>query len=357
MAKHNRNPMIEVWRLAFSFLILMCHTTILPWWTPEKSLFRSASIGVEFFFILSGFLMASSVDRKTMVASTTALGLETTDFIWRKIKSIYPTYLFALGLELFVATFLAVPDKRTLSELVYGIWDMLFLRLTGLQGYSPEMIVGASWYLSGMILSMWILYPILRKNPDVFLNIVAPLVAVFVLGWFSSRYGNIKFQLDFENGICLGLLRSIAELCVGCVCFSVYKRLKLIQEPRCMIRVLATAGELVTMISVFFISYKYYRSQTDFLCIFLLAIGITLCFSGLSYSALLTRWVRLNWVGEFSLAIYLTHVVWYRMMSRWKIPIAFEWQVVIVLLLSVAGAVFCMYSIKLLSVFRNHFQK
>ena len=55
-----RNVMIEIWRLIFSFLIVICHTVELPWYSPEVRVTRSTSIGVEFFFIISGYLMAKS---------------------------------------------------------------------------------------------------------------------------------------------------------------------------------------------------------------------------------------------------------------------------------------------------------
>ena len=55
-----RNVMIEIWRLIFSFLIVICHTVELPWYSPEVWVTRSTNIGVEFFFIISGYLMAKS---------------------------------------------------------------------------------------------------------------------------------------------------------------------------------------------------------------------------------------------------------------------------------------------------------
>ena len=352
----SRNPMIELWRVAFSVLIFACHTTILPWYTSEAGLFKSASIGVEFFFVLSGFLMAQSEVRCSRVHSHTSLGSETLQFIYSKAKGLYPTYFFALCLEFLVASFLAVPDKKSFSEVIYYVWDILFLRLTGLQGNTIDMAVGASWYLSGMILAMWIIYPLLRKYTDMFLHVLAPLVSVFLMGWFSNVYGSIKFQLDFNNGICLGLLRAIAELCVGCVCFMVYQQLQTIPR-KTLTRMLATVGELGSLGSVFLIARHCYRSQIDFICILLIAVGITLSFSGLSYTQKMEGIINVRWIGKFSLALYLSHVVWIRMLNRWKIPIPFGYQVVIAFILSIVTAFLCVYTIELITQIRKSQKK
>ena len=168
---------IEVWRLVFSLLIVLCHATAIPWLTGSNMIFKSASIGVEFFFVLSGFLMASSADRQEI---RLGLGSDTWQFIWKKAKGIYPCYFCALVLELLGGVLRNRP--YTLDDVPYMIWDILFLRVAGLQGPKIDMLVGASWYLCAMLLAMWILYPIALKYKDMFLKVIAPLLAIFILG-------------------------------------------------------------------------------------------------------------------------------------------------------------------------------
>lgn len=54
---------VEIWRLAFAISIVLCHAMYLPWNTDAAGNMKLHvnSLGVEFFFILSGFLMAKSV--------------------------------------------------------------------------------------------------------------------------------------------------------------------------------------------------------------------------------------------------------------------------------------------------------
>ncbi|KAF5034171.1 Acyltransferase family protein [anaerobic digester metagenome] len=341
-----RNSMVEIWRLIFSLLIVACHTTALPWYTEKNQLFRSASIGVEFFFILSGYLMAQSANGCS--GDCTNLGRESRSFVLSKIKKVFPSYLFALFLGIAIENLLPSPKGQlNLLSYVYYIWDILFLRVAGLQGNSLEMAVGASWYLSAMFLAMLILYPLLRKNIDIFKNVLAPLLSMFILGWFSNVYGTIKFQLDFRYGFCLGLLRAIAELCVGCTCFWICEWVRNLLAGYSL-RLLATVGEIGSFLGAIWIARCYYRSQTDFICVFLFAVGLVLSFSGLSFTNIICQKLQLRCSGKFSLALYLNHVVWIRMLFRWKIPISFNQQVFILLSLSIISAIACVCTIELI---------
>lgn len=302
-------------------------------------IFRSASIGVEFFFILSGYLMATNAD-----AQEVAGGAATWRYIWKKAKGIYPYYFCGVFLELLGGVLRN--SAYTLKDVPYMIWDILFLRVAGLQGPKINMLVGASWYLSAMLLAMWILYPVALRFKDMFLKVIAPLLAIFIMGSFSNLYGNIRFQLDFENGICLGLLRAIAELCVGCTCYAICKSVKEMEWGTAG-RVLITGMEVLPMCGVIYIARYIYRSQTDFICILLIALGVIAAFSGKSYTMKLFSHCNLDWVGPYSLALYLTHCIWVRNLDQWKLSIPYRKQVVILVILSLVTAAACMWTCRL----------
>ncbi len=168
---------IEIWRLLFAISIVLCHAMLLPWNTDVEGnmLFHVNSLGVEFFFILSGFLMAKSVTAfPTAERECSALGSETTAFLLKKLKPIYPVFLFAACFEL-VVRFALRPAAVDAGDLVWNIWDLLFLRAFGLGGSAELLVGGASWYLFALFPAMWILYPLLRKYTDMFLHVIEPL--------------------------------------------------------------------------------------------------------------------------------------------------------------------------------------
>lgn len=349
-----KNAMIQVWRVVFAFLIFACHTGLLPWWTMEETLLRSASLGVEFFFILSGFLMLRSAERRPVCTPREEIGPETLRFLGKKWKAIFPVFLFAFVLEIIVSNVLPHSGSTGLMNYVYRIWDLLFLRAVGLQGDSMTTAVGASWYVMAMFTAMFILYPLLLRNRNTYKCILAPLTAVFILGWFSNVHGSTKFQLDFSHGTCLGVLRALAELCAGALAYMLAERLsRLADQPQdekngrnTVIYIFATVTELACFGGAIWIMRRYLRSQTDFLCILLLTIGVAVCFSGLSYTRLLSRKFRLDWAGDFSLALYLNHSIWLRMFQRWPLAIPFMTQVLICLGLSILSSLACIYTIR-----------
>ena len=327
---------IELWRLIFSFSIVLCHAATLSW----NKRFHFSSLGVEFFFVLSGFLMAKSAHGKGDAKEK--LGTETVSFLLRKLKVIYPTFLFAVLLEFAAQILLRTSNPG--QPYVY-LWDLLFLRITGLGGVHL-LAVGASWYLFAMFPAMWILYPLLRRFPDMFYNVIAPLTAVLILGWFSITYGSINHSMEFENGISMGLLRAIAELCAGCVSFYVCERVKLTGNKKINL-FFWTFLEIVPLSGVFLISAFRYRSQTDFICILLVGIGLCAAFSGKSYVSVILQRINLKWASAFSLALYLNHVVWLRTLNDWKMARPFEWQLSVLIGLSIITAITCIYSCNL----------
>ena len=325
----------EIWRLLFSISIVLNHGQLLPW---RPASYHVGNLGVEFFFILSGFLMAKSVWNKGPCEN---VGAETIRFLLKKLKSIYPCFLFALAVELFADCVLRT-GENAISP-VY-LWDLLFVRAGGLGG-THQMAVGASWYLFVMIVGMWILYPLLRKYTDVFCHVIAPLVAVLVFGWFSAVHGNIGIAFHFERGICLGLLRGISEMCFGCACYAACQKLQAKGKPSAIWTVIEISAFTATLLIIRFC----YRSQLDFVAIFLIGIGIIAAFSGRSYANAWLKAVNIKWISQFSLALYLNHYVWLRTLDNWNLPLSFQWQLKVYVGLAVVSAVTCMATLSVIN--------
>lgn len=340
---------IELWRLAFSITIVLCHASVLPWNVyPEGGLrFSVSTQGVEFFFLLSGFLMAQSVSRangKMLPQETVQLGTETFSFLIKKMKPIIPIYLFAAIFELAMHLLLRTNPPEGLA---YRLWDFLFLRAAGL-GYGRISAVGGGWYISAMFLSMWILYPLLRKFTDTFTFIVAPLVAVFLYGYFEIQHGHINFALHMKNGVCLGLLRAIAEMCNGVFCFGLCGQLKQHLSGK-QYSWPVTAGEFLGIGTALVCTFIYKRNTTDFLILFLLSVGIICAFSGKSHTMRLLAAIPQKWISNISvlsLCLYLNHYVWINTLQNWKVAVPFWHVFYIYLILSFLTALACFFTVK-----------
>ncbi len=92
---HNkRNGEIDFLRFLFASIILLHHSSLVL--CDEIWLFLGGSLAVEFFFLVSGYLlMASVVKANQKTKPSTMLGTETSDLLLRKIQSIIPEWFIA----------------------------------------------------------------------------------------------------------------------------------------------------------------------------------------------------------------------------------------------------------------------
>ena len=135
----SKTKSVELWRLLFALSIVLNHSRHLPWWRAEQD-FLCVSLAVEFFFVLSGFLMAESV--RKMPRDCASVGEDTWRFLWRKLKGIYPVFLFAVAFDLLSAFALRRGVITGVSYSAY-LWDMLFLSCVGLGNGGNTLIGGA----------------------------------------------------------------------------------------------------------------------------------------------------------------------------------------------------------------------
>ena len=345
---------IEIWRILFALSIMLCHACLLPWnqSLDGRQLFHVNSLGVEFYFVLSGYLMAKSAKR-----GSENYGSDTVSFLYRKLKAIYPTFLFAAVFEIVIATTLRSSITWNIKSCV---WDVLFLRLFSLSG-NEELLVGASWYLFALFPAMAVIYPFLRAKRDIFLNIIAPLSALFIFGYFSHNYGHINFALHTtEKGVSLGLLRAISELCLGCFCYALCEKLRERGRTRPSASIAFTIIEILSLSSIFAFAVLGIRSHTDFICLLLISLGIVSAFSGKSYINFFMSRVPdsvISFISKYSLALYLNHYVWLRTFQDWKLPVSFWLHLIMYVCLSLTTSLVCVFTVDLLKAWINSIKK
>ena len=89
-----RNGAIDFWKFVFCMIIAIYHGRYMGGSVPYALFKDGGYLAVEFFFLVSGFLMAKSAKRAEET-SRLQLGTETAQFIWHKAKIILPYFIFA----------------------------------------------------------------------------------------------------------------------------------------------------------------------------------------------------------------------------------------------------------------------
>ena len=222
--KAKRNGEIDFLRFVFCIIIVIHHYNAL--W--DFGLFYRGYIAVEFFFLLSGYYMASHAKEVLKKHNgKLEVGKETWVFIIRKVKSFYRYYLVAILLQI-VIRFILI-NHINFKQLVIDIFQSIptfSLTFFVLDYKTRALYVGSTWFLSVMLLCMIILYPLLLKSYDFSSRVLFPLLSLFLLGYLCHNYGSV---VEFEswNGFCLeGIVRGIGEISGGATIFSVVEFLK-----------------------------------------------------------------------------------------------------------------------------------
>lgn len=228
---NQKNAVIELLRFVYASCIIFFHVsrfdlhfatntlyTLGPW---NVCFFRMGNLSVEFFFVVSGYLMASSVYRKITAGqkSQLSIGEETCAFLFRKVRSIYPYYALAFS---YIAAVMLIKD-HDIASILRCLPSLLFLQRTGI---SEESFVSLAWYVSSMLMAMAVIYPLLKKYYYTFTTLIAPLGGLMLIGILIRMTGNLLGTLDWFGFTYKCNLRALAEIALGTCCFEISRRLQ-----------------------------------------------------------------------------------------------------------------------------------
>lgn len=306
--KRTRIGEMEFWRFLFSIIIVLHHSRNLV--GNSNALFFNGAYDVEFFFILSGYLLMQSIDR--MKASAGSIGKDTFLFIKKKYLSLCPDLFIAWGVG---AAATAVVGHYSLGQigklLSGGIWELSLLQMTGLR---MESINGAVWYLSSMLICMAILYPILRKFKNAGKLVIIPLATLFIFGYLYGEFGNLRVPFDWIGWTYRGNLRAFADLGLGVICYQLtqkFAELNLNTFTKFLLT-LAKFGSFLWLI-IYMGGEQEDRMDFFLLLIIVLAIGLTFSRQTLGQGIFNNKFV--TFLGKFSLPLYLGHYYWSKLLK------------------------------------------
>ena len=282
--------------------------------------FVQGVVGVEFFFVCSGFLMAASAAKEYRIdplPNDKALGKSTSSFMFRKIMTFLPYHIIAYILAWGTVTFIHWKGiGNAVKSIIDCVPSFFLVHMSGWKMGNPQFV---EWYLSVMVLGMLILFPIIRKHYHVFTRVIAPAVGIFLLGYLFHKYHRLGGVKDWDVLTFTAMLRGIAELCLGAFTYEIVQILKE--------KINIEKAKLInTLIFVFgtigFVLFTWYDSNNklQFIGVPICMVLVGVCFMGgtcLS-GALNNRFIM--FLGKFSLPLYLAQVVGVRIAESKLLP-------------------------------------
>lgn len=253
--------------------------------------------------------MANSAAKVCMEKTT--LGEATLYFLRKKFSNIFPYYMIAVITSIII---LHYPDlyftKSMARNLLMSIPYVLQLELAGFQTFE---IIAPAWFLSATFLSMFILYPLLLKFQSTFTHIIAPNIAIWGYGYLIYTVGALS-TIEPTGGSFLhtGIVRAFAGISLGCCCYSATTSL-ISRSPFNI----TSPSKLLSVIEFLCYVFAFLCMRTgdlfrpDFLFLLLISIAVTISFSNLSYTSLLSKPKIMQSVsvffGKLSMCLYLAN--------------------------------------------------
>ena len=157
-------------------------------------------IGVDFFFLLSGFLLSDEFFEKKR------LNLSITEWIKHKVKRLWPHYIVSLMILI-----IAMHDVSIYKALLEAIW-MNFACL-GNNINTPDWYVVVLFWIE--IIYFILFKYILKKNRCSRYSVINGVICLFVYSILIIRMGNIDLWTNVKGIIPMGLVRGFCGIGVG----------------------------------------------------------------------------------------------------------------------------------------------
>lgn len=345
--KAKRNGSLDFWKFIFAIVIVISHGKNFA--NGENILFLGGSIGVEFFFIVSGVLMANSMNRNVNAGvEGESLGRETFGFMKKKISGLLPNIYLAWVIAFFVGHIGEFSIKVILKDGVGSIGELLFLIESGFRGYTANTVC---WYISAMLIAMLILYPMMRKFKDTYFYILAPLIVIFLFGYTYQSWSSLRVPHAWMGYCYKSIIRAIMGLMIGSLCWKISESMRKInftKTAQCFWMIIEWGGYGAVLLW----SWNHGGGKRDWLLVLLMAVSILCTFSRVSITDyLFSRHKLFSWLGEYSFSLFLGHGYWSHKMKLLMPGANYYQRLPVYLLISFTTGLIIMYGSKLLKVF------
>lgn len=283
----SRDNSIVVWRIFFAYVIVVFH------FLGAYNITTSLYIATDFFFIVSGFILASEASDKKYKNAFCMLK--------KRIKSYYPHYLLSLIVGFVVFRVLGNGPQVSLLGLAV---EASFIQMIGIN--LTAMVNVPTWYLSVLLLSGYLIYFLYQNFEKLFVELICPISVIVILSWFYRNCG-ILDHTSLGESCTTGIywnrpfLLGFAMMCLGVIGYRLYS----LYSGVCRWSGLAHIFETTFLITVPLLACLYRRTPLDFIMIGMVFLGIISAFGNCSSKIFQNKIVR--YFSRLSYPVYLNH--------------------------------------------------
>lgn len=295
-----KNNNVEFWRFIFTVIVCLLH--FCGTYYSGLPYFSGGFISVEFFYILSGFLLMASQTKSELKPDGK---ISAAKYTFGKLKSIYPHYIFSFVV---IFVYVMIDSKMSLLStskiLLNSLWEISMLQMSGIR---CSIYNQPTWYLSGLIMMGYLIYYLLNHHRRIFLEVIAPISILFIYAFFSIKISHVNAWIDESMYMKVGIFRAFAGMSLGCICYVAYSKLNDYPLSKKMSNLLDVIG--VACLTFVAVRTNMANSPEDsFAFIFLLAIGVTIAFLDKGFIKSLLNNKLSGYLGKITYPMYLNHI-------------------------------------------------
>lgn len=286
--KQGRNPAIEA--LRFLFIIQICL------WHIRIPFLKAGYLGVEFFYILSGYFMYYTTVKKYSPGVLS--------YSIHKLKKFYIQYVLSIIITYLILFKNIVISLKTewLPTILELFSQILMIQNVGIFDGGRN---APLWFFSVLVYGGLIAYSILRYHISLTIRYIAPISIICFLAYCFKGDGssNMLEQWNVYHFIPMTLVRGICEMFMGILLGYVYMNYKNVIDSISK-NLINTA---VTLSIILYICILFYGGETTpYSLIFIPVILLSAIVPGTIISRIFTSvlWVKL---GSLAFDIFLVH--------------------------------------------------
>lgn len=194
-----KNKSVSIEALRFIFM-----TVIAVWHFGRINPFTHGYIAVDFYFLLSGYLLYGSYVRHKYDALK---------YTVEKLKRFYPEYIFVFVIAFLLKLNLLLRDSDVVTVFLNAISEGLMIHSVGVFGGGVNQ---PAWYLSVLLVGGGLLYAILHWNKKVAISIIFPFLVLLTYTYLIGINGSTE-HFATQGVWCQPLLRGMAGMALGVI--------------------------------------------------------------------------------------------------------------------------------------------
>ena len=300
-----KNNAVEFFRFLFVCIIFILHFRGYGKFDSQTGHFNGGYLGVEFFFIVSGYLLMGRASNDKEDANPAKKSLR---YLISRYIRLYPAYLLSI-IILLIYKNCSDSTFQLLTVIKKGFPDILALQIF----WRPQAINGHLWFISANLWASFLVYYFVSKDKESFLYLIEPISLLVFIGATFRAHGHL--DLTANDVLWISGIRAFTEIGLGCL---VYQAVNALKDSHIKLnRWFCSLLEMLLLFVIILIMYRTRRDYKDYIMIFLLAVFVFFLFAkqGILSKALDNR--ASGFLGSISYLMYLNQALVINLVPRY----------------------------------------